>query len=1100
MKTRACIKLASIALATLTALSATAASLTWDTNTGTSGAQDGSGTWDLSNNNWYNGSANVAWTDGNMPIFGNNNGTANSGVFTVNLAINPSVTNMLFKGSGTGNSYLINNPNANLSLLVSGTVPDTLTVNPTFSAEINTILKTSGSATANVAVNGGGYLKLSGGTAANPSSIYFLRSQAGAALELAGNMVVSNTLLASGGTLNLSGTNTVLTTIYTGDSYSYGGNATNVINVTGGVTTLNSTAGQLYLGRKNTTNSLNITGGSLVFAPGQYTSRAIFMSSDYNGTAAETNIVSTINISGTGLFDTGNGSGIVFMLANGTNNSATVNLDGGTLATARQITTGTIEYNTSSIFNFNGGLLKAKNDQEKLMVGADSPFQALSGVYIRNGGAIFDTTSGNLGIMHDILHSTNAADNAIDGGLTVSGVGGLTLGGNNSYTGPTVVKSGAICMASTTAVPGYLTGSVTVSNGAAFGVRLGSDSSIAQPDFDSIINSSTIFNAANKNVAISVSGNGGTPVIDSSAIGDVTGSRGLVKVGAGTLQMLGSYTYTGPTIVSGGKLQLVSGATTPPSAGYVINPLGVIQVGDGSTPGSGDLGANAVTNYGGKLTFNRPDSYVVTNLIQASAGGLLNIVAGSSVTFSNSGSSWADTFPQAGTMVFDLGAGGTVSASGKLDSGVFGGTTEVDWVSGTGNFTGVAIADNAAAVSTLNIKGGSLYFKAAYPAWIGIKGTGSANVSNGTLTFGGTNDVKLGGDLQLGTTGNGTLTITGGQCAITNSAPRLVLGEKAGASGSLNLYGGTLLTAGTILGGAGTSSATFSGGTLKAGASNNNWMTNLTSALVSTNGLIADDGGYIVAINQALLHDSALGGADGGLTKSGNGTLYLNGVNTYTGPTTVAFGTLGGVGTIAGSVTVNSGATIAPGEGSVGTLTLSGNLNLNGNLVVNVDTSLAPSNSTVVVSGALSSSGTGTVTVNHLGANALVVGQKFYPFNGSILTGGGSLTVSGGGAGVTWLNHLATDGSIEVATVGAAVPPNFPPGGVSRQLDGSISLTVTGAVGTAYRLWATTNLALTPVTNTWTLLTNGTISTSPFIINDAGATNQPQRFYLFSTP
>ncbi|MGN6556031.1 MAG: beta strand repeat-containing protein, partial [Verrucomicrobiota bacterium] len=743
--------------------------------------------------------------------------------------------------------------------------------------------------------------------------------------------------------------------------------------------------------------------------------------------------------------------------------------------------------------------LKANSDQENLMFGADSPFQALSGVYARDGGAIFDTTLGNLGVMHDILHSTNTLDSATDGGVTVSGIGALTLGGNNTYTGPTVVKSGAICMASPTAVPGYLTGSLTVSNGAAFGVRLGSDSSITQPDFDAIISSSTIFDAAGKNVAIAVSGNGGAAV-DASAIGDLTGSRGLVKVGAGTLQMLGSYTYTAPTIVSGGKLQLVSGATTPPSSGYVINPLGVIQVGDGSTPGSGDLGVNSVTNNGGKLTFNRPDSYVVTNRIMASAGGLFNIVAGSSVTFSNSGSAWADTFPQAGTMVFDLGVGGSVSASGKLDSSLFGATSEIDWVSGNGNFSGVAIADNAAATSSLNVKGGSLSFNATYPAWIGVKGAGYANVSNGTLTFGGTNDVKLGGDLQLGTAGNGTLTISGGQCQITNAISRLILGENSGATGTLNLYGGTLISAGSILGGAGASYAIFSGGTLAAGSDNSNWVTNLTSAWMSTNGLIVDDGGYAVAIQQALLHDSGLGGADGGLTKSGNGTLYLNGANTYTGPTTVTAGKLGGSGTIAGNVTVNSGAAIDPGNAGTGILTVTGNLDLNGNLVVNVDTSLALSNSMVLVSGSRYSSGTGTVTVNNLGSNALVAGQKFYPFNGNTLSGGGTLTVSGGGAGVTWNNRLAIDGSIEVATVGSAVPPSFAPGGISRQLDGSISLTATGAVGTAYSLWATTNLALTPVSSTWTLLTNGTITTSPFIINDAGATNKPQRFYLFSTP
>ena len=32
---------------------------TWDATTGTTGAQDGAGTWNTSNTNWWNGSANV---------------------------------------------------------------------------------------------------------------------------------------------------------------------------------------------------------------------------------------------------------------------------------------------------------------------------------------------------------------------------------------------------------------------------------------------------------------------------------------------------------------------------------------------------------------------------------------------------------------------------------------------------------------------------------------------------------------------------------------------------------------------------------------------------------------------------------------------------------------------------------------------------------------------------------------------------------------------------------------------------------------------------------------------------------------------------------
>ena len=40
-----------------------ATSLTWDANTGVGGAQNGAGTWKTSNNNWWDGAANVSWNN-----------------------------------------------------------------------------------------------------------------------------------------------------------------------------------------------------------------------------------------------------------------------------------------------------------------------------------------------------------------------------------------------------------------------------------------------------------------------------------------------------------------------------------------------------------------------------------------------------------------------------------------------------------------------------------------------------------------------------------------------------------------------------------------------------------------------------------------------------------------------------------------------------------------------------------------------------------------------------------------------------------------------------------------------------------------------------
>ena len=169
---------------------------------------------------------------------------------------------------------------------------------------------------------------------------------------------------------------------------------------------------------------------------------------------------------------------------------------------------------------------------------------------------------------------------------------------------------------------------------------------------------------------------------------------------------------------------------------------------------------------------------------------------------------------------------------------------------------------------------------------------------------------------------------------------------------------------------------------------------------------------------------------------------------------------------------------------------------MNGNLVFELNKSLTPSNDLVVVTGILTNAGAGTLTVTNLGP-ALAVNDRFKLFSRRLLNAGALTIVS---SGVTWLNRLATDGSIQVLAVTPTTPPNFPPGGIRLLPGGGISLTVTGALGTPYRLWSSTDVALAPVTNTWTLLSNGTITVTPFTISDLDATNFPQRFYRFTTP
>jgi len=229
-------------------------------------------------------------------------------------------------------------------------------------------------------------------------------------------------------------------------------------------------------------------------------------------------------------------------------------------------------------------------------------------------------------------------------------------------------------------------------------------------------------------------------------------------------------------------------------------------------------------------------------------------------------------------------------------------------------------------------------------------------------------------------------------------------------SGTLTLSGANTYSGGT----------TISGGTLQVGAGG-------TNGSVGT-GNITDNGVVVFNRSDNVTFTNVINGA-GSVVQFGSGTLTFADVNTYTGPTTVSNGTLfinrtsasptivvggtlGGNGVVSAPVTLFAGATLSPGAsaGAIGTFTNNGDMNLGGNVAIDVNKSLAQSNDFVVVTGMLTNTGTGTLTVSNLGP-ALAVGDKFTPFS-QPLQNGAALTVTG--AGANWANNLAVDGSISV--------------------------------------------------------------------------------------
>lgn len=78
------------------------------------------------------------------------------------------------------------------------------------------------------------------------------------------------------------------------------------------------------------------------------------------------------------------------------------------------------------------------------------------------------------------------------------------------------------------------------------------------------------------------------------------------------------------------------------------------------------------------------------------------------------------------------------------------------------------------------------------------------------------------------------------------------------------------------------------------------------------------------------------------------------------------------------------------------------------------------------------------------------------------------------------------------------IPPSISNGTVLP--DGNFGFSGTGYNGQNYRVWASADATLTPITTTWTMISSGTFGAAPVSFNDLQATNYPQRFYIITVP
>ena len=598
--------------------------------------------------------------------------------------------------------------------------------------------------------------------------------------------------------------------------------------------------------------------------------------------------------------------------------------------------------------------------------------------------------------------------------------------------------------------------------------------------------------------------------------GKISGSTGLAKIGTGqlTLAETGGNDFTGKVTINDGTLQVGSGGA------------------------NGSLGAGSVSVAGGAaLVFDRNDNPIISNAVSGS--GTLTQEGTGILTLNGSNGAFAGeivitqgTFKAGNAAALGTVAGGTmVTSGGSLDvNGQQFNNVEPVSAEGAGVAANGAIVNNGInqtkVLRTVTLLADTTFGGSGdWDIHSSANGTSDASLGTGgnpwKLTKVGTNTVTIFGVLVDDALGD--IDVRAG----TLSFERNTAGQGSSANG---------------LGNPANTATVFTNATLQFQNSSNIWNKAVT----------LKDGGTLRAVNRdefagaltlqsgvgtlltgtgaQLVLDAAVGGA-AGLTKNGSGAVTLTAASTYTGATLVNQGTivltgsgsidsstnitlsagslldlsalsnptlavttgrsLKGSGTVAGNVTMATGSTLSaggPGANTIGTLTITNSLGLQlgSTTLMEVSKTGGVTNNDQVVATNVTYGGSLTLTA--------VGGDTFKLFAAGSY--GGSFDATNLPVGMSWdLSKLAVDGTIKVVSVSR---PQFSSISISN---GNPQLAFSGPAGNSYRVWASTNIASTPISSTWTPLANGVFSVNgTATFSDNTATNFPVRFYAISIP
>jgi autotransporter-associated beta strand protein len=1005
----------------------------------------------ISANASFVNSMGASGTIGALRLTAASAGSANLGGYTLTIADGA----VLVTSSATG-ATSINN-----GTLTSGTSQLTVDENASGTFTIGASIANNGANSVALTKNGPGELQLSGsnsysgGTTINSGTLQMGNAYAlgaagspltinNATLDLNGSSVTSGLLSGlAGGLITDSGAAASLTVNSSGTS-TYNGSINN------GVGTLGLTMGgpgMLTLSASNNYSGPTAINGGIL-ALGNAWSLGNTSAVSFNGGTLQYSSVNQADISGKIV---SSGSAIL------------LNTNGQNITFA----SGIASSNTGGLTVSGGGTLTltASNSYSGPTTVTSGTLQLGDGV--TNNGYV----GGNIAVTGALIVANPNSETLpgnISGAasLTKSGVGVLTLGGSNSYSGGTTINAGVLSLSNTSAIGN--SGNITFGGGA---LQYGS--------FNTTDYSSRIVNSGS---AIVIDTNGQNVTFASAIASSNTG--GFTKNGAGTLLMTANDNYTGTTTINGGTIQMGGAAYSSPfnTGLVVINSGGTLDLagiptyffpqgiaGTGLvTSSSGDpylgvWGSNWTQTFGGTLN-NVIVDFGATNATWTLSGSSGNLPGG--FTVGHVAQAGVSTVIITGTLSAGSIYAGHQGAGNIIVNGGLVNTPNVrvgNWGSGSsigiGSFvlnSGTVIAptvDSDAASSTIGtntfqLNGGLLETSLIV----------TESGSNAPFTFtmnGGTILVTAGGQIfkNGGTTDGNEVAVqigAGGGFINTNgftTTSQRPITDAAGAHGMLTTLGaGTLIlsntgswSGGTAINGGilnlnnqyalpTTGTISFGGGTLQYSSSN---QVDFSSQIASSGSAISID-----TNSQNVTFASALPATNvGGLAKLGAGQLTLSGSNSYSGGTIITGGTLQAanakaLGSAPASLAINAGTLDLDGN-SLNVTTLGGS---SGGLI----TSSSNANLTLTVSGAgngtyngVIQNGSGTLSLTKNGAGALTLGGVD-TYTGSTLINGGVLGVSVSGAlsantnitfGGGTLKYIGntTDYSSQIVNSGSAV-------------------------------------------------------------------------------